>query len=107
MQALGAAEHRGHAPRSVVRTTLLYGSCSVSDTPQVWQWVRSISDCGFFGSNCAMTRCHSRRAARSLATSMKKFMPMAKKKDSRGGELVDVEARGRWRRARTPSRRRW
>ena len=25
-----------------VRTTLLYGSCSVSDTPEVWQCVRSI-----------------------------------------------------------------
>ena len=30
-----------------------------------------------------MTLCHSSRAARSLATSMKKFMPMAKKKLSR------------------------
>ena len=68
----------------VVRTTLLYGSCSVSDTPLVWQCVRSISDCGFFGSKVAMTRSHRRRAARSLATSMKKFMPMAKKNDSRG-----------------------
>ena len=29
----------------VVRMTLLYGSCSVSDTPEVWQWVRSIFDC--------------------------------------------------------------
>ena len=32
-----------------VRTMLLYGSCSVSDTPDVWQCVRSISDPGFFG----------------------------------------------------------
>jgi hypothetical protein len=31
----------------VVRTTLLYGSCSVSDQPEVWQWVRSIIDLGF------------------------------------------------------------
>ena len=67
----------------VVRTTLLYGSCSVSDTPEVWQWVRSISDWGFFGSNSLITRCHSTRAARSLATSMKKFMPMAKKNERR------------------------
>ncbi len=29
---------------SVVRMTLLYGSCSVSETPDVWQWVRSICD---------------------------------------------------------------
>ena len=28
----------------VVRTTLLYGSCSVSDQPEVWQCVRSIID---------------------------------------------------------------
>ena len=30
-----------------------------------------------------MIRCQSRRAARSFATSMKKFMPMAKKNESR------------------------
>jgi hypothetical protein len=30
-----------------------------------------------------MILCHSRRAARSFAASMKKFMPMAKKNDSR------------------------
>ncbi len=34
------------APRKAVRMTLLYGSCSCSDTPDVWQWVRSISDDG-------------------------------------------------------------
>ena len=45
--------------------------------------MRSISDDGFFGSNSSMMRDQSRRAARSLAASMKKFMPMAKKKDSR------------------------
>ena len=63
----------------MVRITLLYGSCSVSDTPEVWQCVRSMSDFGSFGSNCRITRSHSRRAARSLAISMKKSMPMAKK----------------------------
>ncbi len=55
----------------------------MSETPEVWQWVRSISDSGFFGSNCRMMRAHSSRAARSLATSMKKSMPMAKKNESR------------------------
>ena len=35
-----------------VRTTLLKTSCAVSDQPEVWQWVRSDSDFGFFGSNC-------------------------------------------------------
>ena len=61
------------------------------DTPLVWQWVRSIRDWGFFGSKPAMTRSQRRRAARSLATSMKKSMPMAKKNDSRGANVVDVE----------------
>ena len=53
----------------VVRTTLLYGSCSVSDQPEVWQWVRSIELLGFFGSNSFMIRHQRPRAARSLATS--------------------------------------
>ena len=34
-----------------VRTTLLKTSCAVSDQPEVWLWVRSDSDLGFFGSN--------------------------------------------------------
>ena len=70
----------------VVRTMLLYGSCSVSDTPDVWQWVRSIDDFGFCGLNWAINSAHNRRAARSLATSMKKSMPMLKKKLSRGAK---------------------
>ena len=31
-----------------------------------------------------MSLCHRKRAARSMAMSMKKFMPMPKKKESRG-----------------------
>ncbi len=58
----------------------------MSDTPEVWQWVRSASDFGLDGLNCCITRAHSSRAARSLAISMKKFMPMAKKKLSRGAK---------------------
>ncbi len=53
----------------VVRTTLLYGSCSVRLQPEVWQCVRSIRLFGFFASNPFMMRHHSRRAARILATS--------------------------------------
>ena len=53
----------------VVRTMLLYGSCSVSDQPEVWQWVRSIRLFGFFASKPFMMRAHSRRAARILAIS--------------------------------------
>ena len=43
-----------------------------------------MSEAGFFASNCLIARDHSRRAARSFATSMKRFMPIPKKKDRRG-----------------------
>ena len=69
-----------------VRMMLLYGSCSCSDTPEVWQWVRSISELGLLGWNSRMIRAQSSRAARNLAASMKKFMPIAKKNDSRGAK---------------------
>ena len=69
-----------------VRVTLLKTSCAVSDQPEVCEWVRSDSDLGFFGSNCLTSLAHSSRAARSLAISMKKFMPIAQKKDSRGAK---------------------
>jgi hypothetical protein len=54
---------------TVVRTTLLYGSCSVSDQPDVWQCVRSIMDFGFFAPKPFMISHQSSRAARSFATS--------------------------------------
>ncbi len=58
----------------------------MSDQPEVWLCVRSDSDLGFFGSNCLTSLAHSSRAARSLATSMKKFIPIAQKNDSRGAK---------------------
>ncbi len=67
-----------------VRVTLLNTSCAVSDQPEVCEWVRRERDLAFCGSNCLTSFAHSRRAARSLATSMKKFMPIAQKNDSRG-----------------------
>ncbi|CAM5263522.1 hypothetical protein SVIOM74S_03391 [Streptomyces violarus] len=67
-----------------VRVTLLNTSCAVSDQPEVCEWVRRDRDLAFFGSNCLTSFAHSSRAARSLATSMKKFMPIAQKNDSRG-----------------------
>ena len=71
-----------------VRTTLLKTSWAVSDQPDVWEWVRSDRDFWFFGLNLSATNCdHSRRAARSLATSMKKFMPIAQKNDRRGANV--------------------
>ena len=69
-----------------VRVTLLKTSCAVKDQPDVWQWVRSGRDLSDFGSKPLTSRAHSRRAARSLATSMKKFMPIAQKNDSRGAK---------------------
>ncbi len=51
-----------------------------------------------------MIRCQSSRAARSFATSMKKFMPMAKKKRQPPGEGVDVHPRRDRRPSRTPCR---
>lgn len=54
-----------------VRVTLLNGSCSVRDQPEVWECVRKASDFGFLGLNCLMSLAHSTRAARILATSMK------------------------------------
>ena len=70
-----------------VRATLLNGSCAVSDQPEVCEWVRRDNDLELFGSNCATSSLHSSRPARSLATSMKKFIPMPQKKDSRGANL--------------------
>ena len=53
----------------VVRTTLLYGSCSVRLQPEVWQCVRSIRLFGLFAPKPVMMRCQSRRAARIFAIS--------------------------------------
>ena len=57
--------------------------------------MRSASDFGSFGSNWPIRRAHSVRAARSLATSMKKFMPMAKKNDRRGANSSTSSPRAR------------
>ena len=76
-----------------VRTMLLNGSCAVSDQPEVWQWVRSGSDFSDFGLKPLTRLAHSSRAARSLAISMKKFMPIAQKNDRRGANSIDAQAR--------------
>ena len=69
---------------TVVRMMLLCGSCSVRLTPEVWQWVRNARLAGSSGANCRISRAHNTRAARSFAISIKKFMPIPKKNDSRG-----------------------
>src|SRR3984893_3753702 len=67
-----------------VRATLLNGSCAVNDQPEVCEWVRSDKGLSLLGLNRATDLLHRRRPARSLATSMKKFMPIPQKNDSRG-----------------------
>ena len=69
-----------------VRATLLNTSCAASDQPEVCEWARSDSERGSFGSNSFISLAQSSRAARSLATSMKKFMPIAQKNDRRGAK---------------------
>ena len=76
----------------------------MSDQPEVWQCVRSDSDFGFFGVELLTSFAHSSRPARSLATSMKKFMPMAQKNDSRGANTsTSSPASSPARRYSTPS----
>ena len=67
-----------------VRATLLNGSCAVRLQPDVCECVRNASDFGFLGLNCATISAQSTRAARILATSMKKFLPTPQKKLRRG-----------------------
>src|SRR3954464_3512824 len=70
-----------------VRATLLNGSCAVNDQPEVCECVRSDRDFASLGLNSATSSLHSSRPARSLATSMKKFIPMPQKKLNRGANL--------------------
>src|SRR5690606_33444953 len=69
-----------------VRPTLLNGSCSVSDQPDVCEWVRNAIDLGFLAPKLFTIFAHNRRAARILAISIKWFMPMAQKNDKRGAK---------------------
>ncbi len=71
---------------TAVRTTLLNTSCEVSDQPEVCVCARSISDFSDLGLNCFISLAHSMRAARCLATSMKKFMPAFQKNEMRGAK---------------------
>jgi len=77
----------------VVRITLLYGSCSVRLAPEVCEWVRSISERSSRGSNWRISFAQSSRAARILAISTKKFMPIAQKNESRGANWSTASPR--------------
>ena len=54
-----------------VRATLLNGSCSVKDQPDVWLCVRRAMDLGFSEPKLLIILAHNIRAARIFATSMK------------------------------------
>ena len=69
-----------------VRVTLSKASCAVRLHPDVCEWVRNAIDLGFFGAKSRTSVAHSTRAARSLAISMKWFMPIAQKNDRRGAK---------------------
>ncbi len=87
-----------------VRTALLNTSCAVNDQPDVCECVLSDRDFWLFGSNSATSLAHSSRAARSLATSMKKFIPIAQKNDNRGANAsISMPAANPARRYSTPS----
>ena len=85
VQRLRAAEHRrqrlDRGADDVVVGVLLG-----QRTPLVWQCVRSSFDFSLFAPRPVMIRAHRVRAARSLATSMNRFMPMPKKKLRRGAK---------------------
>ena len=70
-----------------VRVTLLNTSCAARLQPLVCEWVRRLRERSSFGSKRLMSLAQIMRAARILATSMKKFMPMAQKKERRGANL--------------------
>ena len=74
------------AASTMVRATLLKGSCSVRLHPLVWLWVRRARDFESFGPKGSTRRAHSIRPALSLAISMKWFIPMPQKNDRRGAK---------------------
>ncbi len=71
---------------TMVRMTLLNTSCAVRLQPEVLRMGAQGEDLGFLAPRSLISRVHRRRAARNFATSMKKFMPMAQKKERRGAK---------------------
>ena len=53
-----------------VLATLLKGSCSVNDHPEVWQWVLKDNDFLFSGENCLRSEAQMILPALSFAISM-------------------------------------
>ncbi len=83
---------------TAVRVTLLNTSWAARLHPEVWEWQRSIFERSSLGENSPISSAHSRRAARSLAISIRAFMPMPQKKLRRGAKASTSRP------ARTPVR---
>ncbi len=73
-----------------VRPTLLNGSCSVSDQPDVCECVRRASDLGFLGLNCFTILAQSIRAARILANFHEVVHADCPEERQAGCECVDI-----------------
>ena len=71
----------------VVRVTLLKGSCSVRDQPEVWLCVLSAKDFGFLAPNSDICLDQINLAARNLAISINGFIPMPQKKLNLGAKV--------------------
>ena len=70
-----------------MRTTLLWGSWAVSDTPAVWVWKRSFHDRSSRAPKRSRTAAaHRARAARYFAISSKKSLWALKKNEMRGAK---------------------
>ena len=78
----------------VVRTTLLYGSCSVSDQPEVWQCVRSIRLFGFFGVEALHDAAPQQARRAHLGDLEIEVHADGPEEAQPAGELVDVQALG-------------
>src|SRR5207253_2664506 len=81
---------------TATRTMLLRGCCAVSEQPAVWAWVLRRSERGSRAPKRSRMRlAHSRRAARSFATSSRKSLWRLKKKDSRDAKSSTAMPRAR------------
>ena len=76
---------------TVVRTTLLYGSCSVSDTPLVWQCVRSSFDFSDLAPSSPMIRAHKRARRAQFRDLHEQVHADAEEEAQARRERVDVE----------------
>jgi hypothetical protein len=69
---------------TVTRTTLFSGCCAVRVTPPVWVWKRRRALASEPLKRPRISRAQMRLAARNFATSSKRSLCAAKKKESRG-----------------------